>query len=126
MLAVLAGLQPAADSGLRSLSDTVDRMGRQLKSVVKLLNQQSVASPPPDGVGANGDQLVALSETVDRMGRELRGVLNLLIQQQATLARLSETRGAPATPTVGAMLDAPGRQSQPPAPSGPRAESHRT
>lgn len=132
-----AGLQPTADSGLRSLSDTVDRMGRQLKSVVKLLNQQA-ASPSPSGAPAhagaapNGDQLVELGETVDRMGRELRGVLNLLIQQQATLARLSEAQAiAPAGSPVGAMLDAPGgRQAdslpQAYGPSGQQAQSRST
>jgi hypothetical protein len=125
-------MSSAGAGDVRSLSDTVDRMGRQLKSVVKLLNQQSAVSPPPVGVGPNGDQLVALGETVDRMGRELRGVLNLLIQQQATLARLSEAQAiAPARSPVGAMLDAPGGrqgESQPPGygPSTPQAQTRRT
>jgi hypothetical protein len=112
------------DSRLQALNDTVDRMGRQLKNVAKLLNQQQTTpTPTPSAVapttGPNGDQLVMIGETVDRMGRELRGVLNLLIQQQATLARLTEGRAAavpppappPPAPTpsrAAATLDAPG------------------
>ena len=64
-------------------------MGRQLRGVVKLLNQQREQLPARSATGTADDrQLADLGETVDRMGRELRGVLNLLIQQQATLARL--------------------------------------
>ncbi len=99
-IAVLADVPPPSpstgsdsridDDRLRSLNDTMDRMGRQLRSVVKHLNQQPTASVAPDE-----DRLVALGETVERMGRELRGVLNLLIQQQATLVRLTDRQVPP-------------------------------
>jgi hypothetical protein len=87
------------DVRLQTLNDTIDRMGRQLRGVVKLLNQQQDQVPSPSA--APGDsQLSELGETVDRMGRELRGVLNLLIQQQATLASLTQAKAPPTLPVA--------------------------
>ena len=97
---------PAAvnDERLRSINETVDRMGRQLRGVVKLLNQQTAQAAQPVTPAApvtsatEEARLAALGDTVDRMGRELRGVLNLLIQQQATLAKLTATSPIPTSP----------------------------
>jgi hypothetical protein len=102
------------DDRLRSMSETVDRMGRQLRGVVKLLNQQP-AQPPQAAPGPSVDdaRIVALGETVERMGRELRGVLNLLIQQQAILAKMAEGRspalGPEGPPPTPAGLPGPAR-----------------
>ena len=92
---------PLADQRLQTLNDTIDRMGRQLRGVVKVLNQQQeqVANRSPASA-PNENQLLELGENVDRMGRELRGVLNLLIQQQATLARLTHGQASPPLPAV--------------------------
>ena len=73
-------------------------MARQIRGVVKILNQPPVATSAAPNAVPDDERLVALGETVERMGRELRGVLNLLIQQQATLVRL--TQGAPVGPAV--------------------------
>ncbi|MEA2704201.1 MAG: hypothetical protein QOD63_2146 [Actinomycetota bacterium] len=87
------------DERLQTLNDTIDRMGRQLRGVVKLLNQQQEQLPGPSAVPGDS-QLSELGETVDRMGRELRGVLNLLIQQQATLASLTHAKAPPTLPVA--------------------------
>ncbi len=92
---------PLADERLQTLNDTMDRMGRQLRGLVKLLNQQQEQLPNRSAAAAPDDhQLSELGETVDRMGRELRGVLNLLIQQQATLARLTHGQASPPPPVA--------------------------
>ena len=95
------------DDRLRSMSETVDRMGRQLRGVVKLLNQQPAAPAPTDDT-----RIVVLGESVERMGRELRGVLNLLIQQQASLARLTDAR-QPIQPLPPAQSPQPAHTPQP-------------